>query len=99
LFFCFCVDLDDNDLASLEAIHLFVKVMDIYFGGDVCELDLIFNLQKVSFSFFSPKFILIDKISFIQVYIILDEVFLAGELLESSEEYIIERLNALDKME
>lgn len=27
LFFCVCVDANDNELAALEAIHLFVEVL------------------------------------------------------------------------
>jgi AP-2 complex subunit sigma-1 len=46
LFFCLCVDANDNELASLEAIHLFVEVLDAFFGN-VCELDLVFNFYKV----------------------------------------------------
>lgn len=38
-------DPDDNELATLETIHLFVEVLDKYFGS-VCELDLIFNFHK-----------------------------------------------------
>jgi hypothetical protein len=30
----------------LEFIHLFVEVLDQYFGS-VCELDLVFNFYKV----------------------------------------------------
>lgn len=30
LFFCVCVDADDNELAYLEAIHLFVEVLGPY---------------------------------------------------------------------
>lgn len=62
LFFCMCVDPTDNELATLEGIHLFVEVLDVYFGN-VCELDLVFNFPKV--------------------YTILDEVFLAGEIMET----------------
>jgi hypothetical protein len=40
------VSADDNELAYLEAIHLFVEVLDAYFGN-VCELDLVFNFYKV----------------------------------------------------
>lgn len=29
LFFCFCVDLDDNNLSFLEAIHNFVEVSSL----------------------------------------------------------------------
>lgn len=46
LFFSMCVDRDDNELASLEFIHLLVEVLDNYFGN-VCELDLVFNFHKV----------------------------------------------------
>ena len=48
LFFCVCVDANDNELAYLEAIHFFVEVLDQFFGN-VCELDLVFNFYKVSY--------------------------------------------------
>ena len=47
LFFCVCVDANDNELSYLEAIHFFVEVLDSFFGN-VCELDLVFNFWKVS---------------------------------------------------
>eukprot|EP01121_Diplochlamys_sp_Union-15-3_P018061 TRINITY_DN6494_c0_g1_i1.p1 TRINITY_DN6494_c0_g1~~TRINITY_DN6494_c0_g1_i1.p1 ORF type:complete len:143 (-),score=16.49 TRINITY_DN6494_c0_g1_i1:57-485(-) len=78
LFFCLCIDVDDNELASLEAIHLFVEVLDTYFSN-VCELDLVFNFWKV--------------------LAILDEVFLAGEIMETSKLVIQRRMEQLDKME
>jgi hypothetical protein len=46
LFFSFCVDVTDNELSYLEAIHLFVEMLDRFFGN-VCELDLVFNFHKV----------------------------------------------------
>jgi AP-2 complex subunit sigma-1 len=46
LFFSLCVDVNDNELALLEAVHLFVEVLDHFFGN-VCELDLVFNFHKV----------------------------------------------------
>lgn len=46
LFFSFIVDMNDNELAVLELIHLFVEVLDGYFGN-VCELDLVFHFDKV----------------------------------------------------
>jgi AP-2 complex subunit sigma-1 len=46
LFFCVCVDANDNELSYLEAIHFFVEVLDSFFGN-VCELDLVFNFYKV----------------------------------------------------
>jgi hypothetical protein len=47
LYFCICVDVSDNNLAYLEAIHNFVEVLNEYFHS-VCELDLVFNFYKVS---------------------------------------------------
>lgn len=78
LFFCACVDANDNELAYLEAIHFFVEVLDSFFGN-VCELDLVFNFYKV--------------------YAILDEVFLAGEVEETSKQVVLTRLEHLDKLE
>jgi len=78
LFFCVCIDANDNELAYLEAIHFFVEVLDAFFGN-VCELDLVFNFYKV--------------------YAILDEVFLAGEIEETSKNVVLTRLDHLDKME
>ena len=46
LFFCMCIDPTDNELSNLEAVHLFVEILDLYFGN-VCELDLVFNFYKV----------------------------------------------------
>jgi len=45
LFFIACIDKEDNELITLEMIHLFVEVLDRYFGN-VCELDIIFNFHK-----------------------------------------------------
>ncbi|GER49109.1 AP-1 complex subunit sigma-1 [Striga asiatica] len=45
LYFCMCIDRDDNELEILEIIHHFVEILDRYFGS-VCELDLIFNFHK-----------------------------------------------------
>eukprot|EP00879_Flechtneria_rotunda_P003136 GHRR01003358.1.p1 GENE.GHRR01003358.1~~GHRR01003358.1.p1 ORF type:complete len:144 (+),score=29.20 GHRR01003358.1:230-661(+) len=46
LFFSVGIDVSDNELAALEAIHLFVEILDHYFSN-VCELDLVFNFHKV----------------------------------------------------
>jgi hypothetical protein len=40
------VDINDNELSILEFIHLFVEVLDGYFGN-VCELDLVFHFDRV----------------------------------------------------
>ncbi|OAV92296.1 AP-2 complex subunit sigma [Puccinia triticina 1-1 BBBD Race 1] len=78
LFFCICIDSNDNELSYLEAIHLFVEVLDAFFGN-VCELDLVFQFHRV--------------------YSILDEVFLAGEIEETSKSVILERLDYLEKLD
>jgi AP-2 complex subunit sigma-1 len=76
LFFAFCVDVNDNELAYLEGIHLFVEMLDRYFGN-VCELDLVFNFHKV--------------------YAILDEYIVTGELQETSQLVMLDRLKELEK--
>ncbi|XP_020613023.1 AP-2 complex subunit sigma isoform X2 [Orbicella faveolata] len=53
LYFCFCVDVHDNNLYYLEAIHNFVEVLNEFFHN-VCELDLVFNFYKVKQMLFSP---------------------------------------------
>jgi hypothetical protein len=47
LFFSICIDVSDNELTTLEAVHLFVEILDHYFKN-VCELDLVFNFHKVT---------------------------------------------------
>ncbi|GLJ29555.1 hypothetical protein SUGI_0582920 [Cryptomeria japonica] len=48
LFFLVGVDEDENELAILEFIHLVVETMDRHFGN-VCELDIMFHLEKAHF--------------------------------------------------
>lgn len=33
LYFCMCIDQDDNELEVLEMIHHFVEILDRYFGS------------------------------------------------------------------
>jgi AP-2 complex subunit sigma-1 len=46
LFMCMCVDAADNEFSILETIHLFVEIMDIYFGK-MREFDLLLQFHKV----------------------------------------------------
>lgn len=46
LYFIVGVDNDENELAISEIIHFMVETMDKYFGT-VCELDIMFNFDKV----------------------------------------------------
>lgn len=100
LFFCACVDTNDNELAYLEAIHFFVEVLDAFFGN-VCELDLVFNFYKVGVIWlviYGNTFLDFETKA-LQVYAILDEVFLAGEIEETSKTVVLTRLAHLDKLE
>ncbi|XP_071506732.1 AP-2 complex subunit sigma-like [Diadema antillarum] len=78
LYFCICVDVGDNNLAYLEAIHNFVEVLNEYFHN-VCELDLVFNFYKV--------------------YSVVDEMFLAGEIRETSQTKVLKQLMTLGQLE
>jgi len=78
LFFSFCLDVNDNELVYLESIHLFVELLDKFFGS-VCEQDLIYNFHKI--------------------YSIVDEIYLAGEVQETSKRVILERLEEIGKLE
>ncbi|KAG6419698.1 hypothetical protein SASPL_116208 [Salvia splendens] len=98
LFFSLCVDITDNELAYLESIHLFVEILDHFFSN-VCELDLVFNFHKLWlwFAGFSPDEYAV--LYTVQVYLILDEFILAGELQETSKKAIIERMGELEKLD
>lgn len=78
LYFCICVDVNDNNLCYLEAIHNFVEVLNEYFHN-VCELDLVFNFYKV--------------------YTVVDEMFLAGEIRETSQTKVLKQLLMLNSLE
>ena len=83
----------DNNLYYLEAIHNFVEVLNEYFHN-VCELDLVFNFYKVSE--------LVAWIVFkfkIQVYTVVDEMFLAGEIRETSQTKVLKQLMMLTSLE
>ena len=38
----------DNGLLTLEIVRYYVELLDQYFGS-VCELDIIYNYEKVKF--------------------------------------------------
>lgn len=78
LYFVMGVDMRDEEPIYLSHIHLFVEVLDSFFGN-VCELDIVFNFYKV--------------------YMVLDEMFLAGEIQEVSKDVLLERLTTLDRMD
>jgi hypothetical protein len=99
LFFSMGIDISDNELAYLEAIHLFVEVLDHYFSN-VCELDIIFNFHKVRHLLFFPinSPLANSVLASTQTYLLLDEFILGGELQETSKNAIMNRLHELEKM-
>jgi AP-2 complex subunit sigma-1 len=74
LYFSFGVDVNDNELAILESIHLLVETLDRYHES-VRELDLVWNFHRL--------------------YNFLDELYLAGEVQETSKAVVLARLNLL----
>ncbi|KAL3232118.1 AP-2 complex subunit sigma [Nakaseomyces bracarensis] len=78
LYFVFGVDLADEEPIYLSHIHLFVEVLDAFFGN-VCELDIVFNFYKA--------------------YMVMDEMFLGGEIQEVSKDMLFEKLSTLDRLE
>lgn len=78
IFCCICIKNDDNQLYFLEALHLFVEILDTFFGN-VCELDIVFH--------------------FAEVYEALDEIFLAGEVSETSRKVILGRMETFESQQ
>lgn len=67
------------------------------FFDNVCELDLVFNFYKVRAGSL-VIYIIADALTY-QVYAILDEIFLAGEIEETSKDVVLARLETLEKLE
>ena len=69
------------------------------FFDNVCELDLVFNFYKVCTCVI--KLFCFQGVTNVlwQVYAILDEVFLAGEIEETSKDVVLSRLDELEKLE
>ncbi|CAR29262.1 hypothetical protein ZYGR_0Z01840 [Zygosaccharomyces rouxii] len=78
LFFVMGVGLQDEEPIYLSHIHLFVEVLDAFFGN-VCELDIVFNFYKA--------------------YMVMDEMFIGGEIQEISKDMLLERLSTMDRLE
>mmetsp|Transcript_10382 Transcript_10382/g.18946 ORF Transcript_10382/g.18946 Transcript_10382/m.18946 type:complete len:147 (-) Transcript_10382:283-723(-) len=82
VFFIICCDPSDNEMAMLEAIHLFVECLDDYFV-EVCELDLVFNFYKV-FALLD-EFILGGELQESSKRVILDRMALIGDFEKKSK--------------
>lgn len=78
LYFVMGIDLQDEESIYLSQIHLFVEVLDAFYGN-VCELDIVFH--------------------FYRAYMVMDEMFLGGEIQEISKDLLLERFSILDRLE
>jgi hypothetical protein len=146
LFFCLCVDVNDNNLAYMEAIHNFVEILNSNFTN-VCELDLLFNFYVVCVdlnsqqrSYFSHIWGCLEALCCCKIrslrpgtpprttchrprqpdgertltvsgesgcviwvvthrYALVDEMFLAGEIQETSPSKVLNRLRLLTNID
>jgi AP-3 complex subunit sigma len=73
----FAVDQQESDLGILDLIQVFVESLDKCFEN-VCELDLIFHSDKVSY--------------------ILDEIIMAGMVLETNINHILTSVSEQNKL-
>lgn len=69
----------DNELMLLEAIHLFVEILDHYFEN-VCELDLVFNFHKVCMRLHPIEFVSV----FCKVFSLPQTVCICNPIINSS---------------
>ena len=81
-------------MLTLEIIHNFVELLDQYFGS-VCELDIIYNYEKVDISNYNNP-LLSSYLMSLQAYFILDEFLLAGEIQDSSKKSILNAIRLQD---
>jgi AP-1 complex subunit sigma 1/2 len=56
LYFCCCIEQDDNELLTLEIIHRYVELLDKYFGSvradDLASsIDLVSSIYRLKYSF------------------------------------------------
>ncbi|CAI8034756.1 AP-2 complex subunit sigma [Geodia barretti] len=97
LFFCICVDLDDNNLAYLEAIHNFVEV---YMVCQCIFLSPSHNYPGQVLNEFFHNVCELDLVfNFYKVYAVVDEMFLAGEIRETSQSKVLTQLNYLNTLD
>lgn len=87
------MDSSESELGILDLIQVFVETLDRCFEN-VCELDLIFHVDKVSQSKLS------NWISeFFKVHHILNELVMGGMVLETNMNEILLRIQEQEKLE
>lgn len=63
LFFVFCGDSSESELGILDLIQVFVETLDRCFEN-VCELDLIFHVDKVHLFFLIKQIFFLNQTKF-----------------------------------
>ena len=101
LYFCICVDINDNNLCYLEAIHNFVEVL----SPPTAVLFYVFHdrvflrWDQVLNEYFHNVCELDLVFNFYKVYSVVDEMFLAGEIRETSQTKVLKQLLMLGALE
>uniref|UniRef100_A0A7S3CRR2 AP complex mu/sigma subunit domain-containing protein n=1 Tax=Strombidium rassoulzadegani TaxID=1082188 RepID=A0A7S3CRR2_9SPIT len=67
----------ESELAVLDLIQFFVEVLDKYFGNNVCEIDLVFNPDKLHY--------ILDEVILDGIVISLDVDKVLGVLMSRQE--------------
>uniref|UniRef100_A0A8V0XVU4 Adaptor related protein complex 3 sigma 1 subunit n=1 Tax=Gallus gallus TaxID=9031 RepID=A0A8V0XVU4_CHICK len=114
LYFVFCVDSSESELGILDLIQVFVETLDKCFEN-VCELDLIFHVDKVCQTEQNAKYYFVvwilglwlvfwsqlhfKKENTIQVHNILAEMVMGGMVLETNMNEIVTQIDAQNKLE
>lgn len=111
LYFTLCTDINDSELAYLETIHLFVELLDKYFGS-VCELDLgksCCALCLLLFLWFAcslaPRSLALTPFphtavfNFHKVYLLLDTFALGGEVQETCKRKMLQHMQETEQLE
>lgn len=103
LFFLVGIDEGENELAVLDFIHCLVEVLDKWFGN-VCELDLMFNLEIVRTTCCYIMFVKINNnfthsfvYSPIQAHFIVDEMLSNGFIVETNKANVLAPIQLLEK--
>ncbi len=102
LYFVFAVDQQESDLGILDLIQVFVEALDKCFEN-VCELDLIFHSDKVT-NPASPRLTLATPPTHpptqppSQVHYVLDEIIMAGMVLETNIIQILGVINDQNRL-
>jgi hypothetical protein len=65
LYFCMCIDADDNELEILEIIHHFVEILDRYFGS--VSASMLFRFLFYYFLYICVKRFLLKNLFTLQV--------------------------------